>query len=79
MDSCRRKTLAESPVGRLDLCTCGTVHLAVGPVTMRLPTGAVAALRDLLDAALAADPSAAPDAHEHESDSLARPRRGHVH
>lgn len=74
---CRRKTLAASAVGRLELCTCGTVHLLVGPVTLRFPTGAIAALRDLLDEALRADPADAPDAAGHEP--LPAARRGPVH
>jgi hypothetical protein len=62
---CERRVLAEAPVGRLELCDCGTVHLAVGAVTLRLPTAAIPALRELLDDALQTDPHDAPLATSH--------------
>lgn len=37
---CTQRTLAESPVGFVELCSCGSVHVGVGPITMRIDIGA---------------------------------------
>ena len=51
--TCRRATLARNGAGSVQRCTCGTVHLTIGPATLRLPPEAVAALRELLSDAAA--------------------------
>ena len=45
---CRRATLARNAAGSVQRCTCGTLHLSIGPATLRLPSNALGALRDLL-------------------------------
>ena len=59
VSECRRTTLAEGRAGRVELCSCGTVHLSIGGVTVRLPAAAVRALRDMLDEAMRMDPAEA--------------------
>lgn len=72
---CRRTTLATSKVGRVELCSCGTAHLSIGSVTLRLPAAAIPAVRELLDDALAAGPE-----HVAGGDSPASmPRRRPLH
>ena len=34
--SCSRHVLARSPVGSVERCACGAVHLAIGAVSLRL-------------------------------------------
>lgn len=43
-------------------CTCGMLHVTVGPLTLRLEPGAAQTLRDVLTAALTAiaEPRGAP-------------------
>ena len=45
---CERSVLAHGPVGRVEVCSCGMVHVCVGPVTLRLEPGAVAPLVRML-------------------------------
>lgn len=45
---CERSTLAHGPVGKVEVCSCGMVHVCVGPVTLRLEPGAVAPLVRML-------------------------------
>lgn len=33
---CERETLAASCVGFVERCTCGSLHLGIGPVTIRV-------------------------------------------
>lgn len=33
---CDRETLAQSCVGFVELCSCGSVHLGIGPMTLRI-------------------------------------------
>ena len=48
---CHRETLAESPVGSVDLCSCGSVHLCVGPVSLRIDPQAFLELGRMVDVA----------------------------
>lgn len=73
MTTCRERTiLAKADIGRLELCSCGTVHLSIGPITMRLPAAAIPRLRDLLETALNTDP-------RDVSEAAANTRRRIVH
>lgn len=45
MSSCRQTLLARGATAQLTRCSCGHLHLALGPVTLRLEEGA---LRDVL-------------------------------
>ncbi len=38
MDSCRpqRALLADGPFCKVECCECGTIHVSLGPVTLRL-------------------------------------------
>lgn len=66
IDPCHRHLLARNPIGAVELCHCGAVHLSIGGVTLRLVPGAIAQLAELL--ADAADEL--PDL----ASALARPR-----
>ena len=44
MNDAPRTVLAQTDGARVELCACGTIHLKLGPVTVRVPA---AALRDL--------------------------------
>lgn len=47
--SCDRKTLASRPgLGGVEQCECGTVHLTIGAVTLRVTPGTVPMLAELL-------------------------------
>lgn len=51
MQACTRSTLAASPVGFVELCSCGSIHLGIGPLTLRIEPPAFRALAALLAAA----------------------------
>ena len=34
--SCRNETLARGPACKIDLCGCGTLHVSIGVLTVRL-------------------------------------------
>jgi len=38
---CERRALASSPFSLVELCSCGSVHLTIGAVTMRLHADAL--------------------------------------
>jgi hypothetical protein len=46
--------LAGNGACQVGQCTCGMLHVTVGPITVRLEPGAAHTLRDVLTAALAA-------------------------
>ncbi|MES2639986.1 MAG: hypothetical protein V4850_10905 [Myxococcota bacterium] len=48
---CRRDILAESPVGSVELCSCGSLHLCVGPVSLRIDPVAFLELGRMMDVA----------------------------
>lgn len=49
--SCSRRLLAKHPIAQLEACTCGSVHLVLGPLTLRLTPDAVGVLADLFESA----------------------------
>jgi hypothetical protein len=53
-DLAHRATLADGPVARIERCACGTIHLSVGGVTLRLHADAFDALCDTAVQALVA-------------------------
>ncbi len=47
--NCDRKTLASRPgLGEVEQCECGTVHVTIGAVTLRVSPGTVPKLAELL-------------------------------
>lgn len=48
VDPCRRHVLARKPVGSVEFCHCGAVHLSIGGVTLRLVPAAIPELAELL-------------------------------
>ena len=52
-DVCRPRRLAAQGPIRIDLCSCGQVHVSIGPTTVRLAQPVVRALGDALRTALA--------------------------
>ena len=59
---CHRRLLARSGPAEVAACTCGHLHLSVGPVTLRLDEGVLHALWGTLGEALAklAEPACVP-------------------
>lgn len=51
--ACTKRRLAQSVVASVDICTCGTMQLHVGAVTLRLVPGAAEQLAHTLKLALA--------------------------
>ncbi|WP_394826209.1 hypothetical protein [Pendulispora albinea] len=41
MDDSHRARLAEGPICMVEECSCGVMHLTIGPVTLRLQSEAV--------------------------------------
>lgn len=64
--TCSQTRLAESGVAAVDLCSCGTLQLHIGPLTLRLAPCALSELRATVDKAITAYAAreAAPAAHE---------------
>lgn len=48
MKSCHPTNLAASQLGRLDLCSCGCLHLNIGPVMLRLSPEVLGPLVEML-------------------------------
>lgn len=48
-----RRILAENPVGRIEQCDCGMLHLTVGALTLRLTPALIQQLTHLLGGASA--------------------------
>lgn len=46
--SCSRRTLAVGDFAVVERCSCGSVHLTIGAVTLRLAASAIAPLADTL-------------------------------
>jgi hypothetical protein len=59
--ACEQTVLARSSLGRVARCSCGHIHVGVGPVTLRLERPALRALAELI-----AEAEAALSAHEEE-------------
>jgi hypothetical protein len=53
-ESGHRATLADGPVARIERCHCGTIHLSVGGITLRLHADAFDAFCDTAVQALVA-------------------------
>lgn len=51
-EGCERHLLHSNSLGRLELCTGGTLSLVVGGLTLRLPVDALLTLHDLVHGAL---------------------------
>jgi hypothetical protein len=49
---CRRRLLAQREAASLERCSCGTLHLTLGAITLRLTAEACLDLRHLLDEGL---------------------------
>lgn len=49
---CARRTLARGTAGSIELCRCGTIHLMMGPLTLRLDPASCEALWATLGEAL---------------------------
>lgn len=49
---CCRRILAQSQSSRVDLCSCGHVHLSIGPVTLRLEPMVLQSISTVLDQAV---------------------------
>jgi hypothetical protein len=49
---CRRRLLAQREAVSLERCSCGTLHLTLGAITLRLTADACLDLRGLLDEGL---------------------------
>jgi hypothetical protein len=47
--SCTRRTLATGDYMLVEQCSCGSVHLTIGAVTLRLATSSIASLAATLD------------------------------
>jgi hypothetical protein len=52
VQECRRQELARSGFARIELCSCGSVHLTVGAVTLRLCPTALSGLAHVIDDAV---------------------------
>lgn len=63
------RTLAGNTHCNVLQCSCGMLHVTLGPLTMRVEPGSARMLRDVLDAALAAIAGDAPreDEPRHEA------------
>jgi hypothetical protein len=46
-----RRLIAQNPAASVEVCGCGTVHLTIGPVTLRLQPGALDDLGHAIDEA----------------------------
>jgi hypothetical protein len=41
---CSRRTLAEGDLALVEQCSCGSVHVTLGTVTVRIPSAALASI-----------------------------------
>jgi len=48
---CNRRTLAVGEFAMVEQCTCGAVHVTIGPVTLRLSASAIAPIASTLSEA----------------------------
>jgi hypothetical protein len=46
--SCARVTLSRVSIGSVELCLCGSIHLTIGPLTLRLERDSLAELAVLV-------------------------------
>lgn len=52
VQDCRRQELSRSGFARVELCSCGAVHLTVGAVTLRLCPTALSGLASVMEDAV---------------------------
>lgn len=50
--ACPSRSLVDGPVCRIDRCGCGTMHLTIGALTLRLKPSAARELADALASAV---------------------------
>ncbi len=50
---CSRDILAESSIGSIERCSCGCVHLTLGPLSLRLDEAAIVGLAAMITRAVA--------------------------
>ncbi|WP_171418898.1 hypothetical protein [Corallococcus exercitus] len=72
---CCRAVLARGPCAEVTRCSCGHIHLAVGPVTLRLEEDVLRALGHTLVEAI--QKLEAPPAHEAEASEPQAPTAAH--
>lgn len=51
-EPCRSVNLAANPAARVDLCSCGCVHLDIGPVRLRLAPDVLPKVAEVLGVAI---------------------------
>lgn len=51
-EPCRSVNLAANPAARVDLCSCGCVHLDIGPVRLRLAPEVLPKVAEVLGVAI---------------------------
>lgn len=51
MKSCTRRTVATGEYAMVEQCTCGAVHMTIGPVTLRLAASAIGPIAATLNEA----------------------------
>ena len=79
---CRRELLARSETASVERCACGTVHLTIGPLTLRLPPSALSSLASTLYEsacvlrASESEPAREPAEHQLATLLSTRQRRG---
>ena len=71
MKPCTRRTVATGEYAMVEQCTCGAVHMTIGPVTLRLAASAIGPI--------AATLSEAADGLKLEQSLGARAVHGEVH
>jgi hypothetical protein len=52
VQECHRQELSRSGFARVELCSCGSVHLTVGAVTLRLCPTALSGLASVMEDAV---------------------------
>ncbi|MBX3156152.1 MAG: hypothetical protein KF773_09145 [Deltaproteobacteria bacterium] len=53
MDRCNRRMLASGDITLVEQCSCGSVHVTIGAVTLRLSSAAIPSLASTLASAAA--------------------------
>jgi hypothetical protein len=47
-ERCQREVLVESALAKIELCSCGMIHVSAGPLTLRLEPHAFEALSETI-------------------------------
>ncbi len=61
---CRRRVLARNSTAMLEACACGSLHLSLGPMTLRLDAGAAQEIANVLFLGLGARVQSEPERAE---------------